>query len=145
MLHCMVVHLPDTASYQAVITVDFLPVALDVSWPHAHGMGILAQEVRTVHELLCLAGAFSYIVKLLHRRIHARSYVICLAFCVDGTLIMHRNIGDTLEILISGISVASSAALISKAPHDNRSCQRLVPLIMADGAAQVMALPSGIV
>ena len=92
MEHRVIYHLPHAAAHQVVILIDLLPVGLGVAGADAHGVGVLAQEVGPVVQLLLLAAVLAHLVHLLHRGVHLRAHVVGHALAVHGALVVHGQL-----------------------------------------------------
>ena len=142
--HGVVDHLPHAAAHQGVEGVDLPPVVLDATRAHAHGVRVLAEEVRPVVEAPRGRAALAHAPHALDGGVHLAPHVVGAAQRVDGTLVVHGQARARPDELVHGVGVAAAARLVAQAPHDHARVQ-LVALHEALGAVEVAPLPAGVV
>ena len=144
--HRVVHHFPDAAADQVVVSVDLLPVGLGISRSDAHGMRVFAQEIRPVVERFLLSLMDSDVMDHLNARIHLAADVVGDPAAVDGALVVDRESGVRLQVVVHRVGVGISAGFISQAPHhDGRVGVDAVPQIQPLDAVHVMRPPLRIV
>ena len=146
MAHRVIDHLPDAAAHEIVVGVDFLPVGLGIAGTDTHRVRVLAKEVRPVIERRLLAAVLADLMYILHARVHLAADIIGDALAVHRTLVVHRQCGVRLQIVVHRVGIRIAAGLVAERPHDNgRIGVKLIALIEPRDAVEIARLPLGIV
>ena len=114
-VYTLVHPVPDTASDDAVRTLDDVPVFLQVAYSLTHSVCIFANEVRLAVESVAV------FYDIVDDGIHVRTEVgILLAMLV--ALIMHPCIAsgkESLHLIVGGLEVLSASRLVAERPEYN--------------------------
>ena len=119
MQHRVVHHFPNAAAHQIIEAVDFLPVILCRAGANTHGMGIFAQEIGPVVQLLLLALMLADFSHIFHAGVHLAAHIVGDALAVDDAFVMHRDGGVGFQPGIHGIGVVIAAGLVAQAPQND--------------------------
>ncbi len=139
-------HLPYAAAHEIVVVVYLLPICLCVAGADAHGVGVLAQEIRPVVETLLLPPVLAHVVHHLDAGVHLAAHVVCLPLAVDGALVVDGQGGAGLQPVVHRVGVVIAAGLVAERPHDDgRVRVELVALVQPVDAVEVTGLPLGVV
>ena len=142
----MVHHFPDTAADEVVVVIDLLPVGLCVAGADAHGVGVLAHEVGAVVHRGLFAPVLADVMQFADRWVHVGADVVGDPRAVDGALVVDRQGGDGLQVVVHRVRVMVAAGLVAEGPHDDgRVRVDLVPLIHALDALHVPGQPLRVV
>ena len=138
----MIHHLPDAATHQIVIAIDFLPVCFRIPGADSHSMCIFTEKIRSVIQAFLLPAVLANHVHLRHGRIHFTADIIRLSPAVDSAFIVHRQWRTCLQIVIHGIRVAVSAGLVAQRPQDNCCvAMQFIPLIQVLNPVKITRTP----
>ena len=112
-VNALVYPVPDTATGDAVRTLDNVPVFLQVAYSLTHSVCIFANEVRLAVE------SVTVLYDIVDDGIHVRTEVgILLAMLV--ALIMHPSIAsgeESLHLVVGGLEVLSASRLVAERPE----------------------------
>ena len=144
--HRVIDHLPHAAAQEIVVGVDELPVGLGVAGAHAHGVGVLAEEVGPVVQRRVLAPMLGHGQHVLGLRVHLAAHVVGLSPAVDDGLVVDGQGGPGLEPAVHGVGVFGAAGLVAQGPHQDTAVPvELVPAIEPGDPVQIPGLPAGVV
>ena len=138
--HRMVYHFPDTSAHKIVILVNHLPVFLHGTGADAHSVGIFAEEIRPVIQLLLAASVLTHLLHLFYRRIHLAANIIGYPFAVDGTFIMNGQICALFQPVIHHIGIMIATSFVTQTPHDHTGAV-LIPAIQPNCPVKIPVLP----
>ena len=115
----MVHHFPNAAAHQIIEGIDFLPVILRCAGANTHGMGIFAQEIGPVVQLLLFALMLANLAHIFYTGVHFAAHIVGDALAVDDAFVMHRDGGVGFQPGIHGIGVVIAAGFVAQAPQNN--------------------------